>query len=372
MKIYRNYDVILKDSDLEHLYTFKNFPILMSCTHDNSNEDQFLDLSIHISKKSGVLQLNLLLPLEVIYKESHNSGKIGKTWREHHESFSAFIKSYNPNGVVEVGGGHGILAAAYGNSILWTILEPNPTPVENCKAVFVKEFFTKNTDISKFKADTLVHSHVFEHMHDPTDFVSTLQQALSIGQKVIFSVPNMQQMLKRNYTNFLNFEHTFCLTEEIVEYLMSNAGFKLLSREYFKNDNSIFYAWERLDNMPDVELPTAYEKYKSMFLNYVEYHETLIESLNNSIKSKKNVFLFGGHVFSQYLISFGLNVSNVSAILDNDPSKQNKRLYGTSLTILSPEVLKGLDKPYVILKAGSFTEEIREGILKINSSTIFL
>lgn len=374
MKIYRNNDVLSGSSDLEHLHTFKNFPVFMGCTEDALSEDLTCDLSVYISKSTGVLQVNPILPLDVIYKQEHNSGSIGKTWQEHHESFAAFIKYHNPKAVLEIGGGHGKLSSLYGAAVEWTILEPNPKPQEDCPARIVKGFFTKDTDLDDFNYDTIVHSHVFEHAYDPSNFIETIADALPIKGKLIFSVPNMRKMLEKKYTNCLNFEHTYFLSEEYIEHIMLKHGFKLLAVNYFRDDNSIFYAWEKTGISLDMPLPAnLYDLYKGLFLDYIEYHKNLIDELNSKIAQKDSYYLFGAHVFSQFLVKFGLDTDKLVCILDNDLSKQGKRLYGTNISVKSPKILKDVDSPTVIVKAGSFTEEIKNDIKNnINNRVMYL
>ena len=83
--------------------------------------------------------------------------------------------------------------------------------------------------------------------------------------------------------------------------------------------------------------------------------------------------MFGAHVFSQYLISFGLRSKKILYILDNDKKKQNKRLYGTNLTVKSPKILSKYKNPLVILKVGVYFNEIKNDITKnINHKTKFL
>ena len=55
---------------------------------------------------------------------------------------------------------------------------------------------------------------------------------------MIFSIPNMNEMLKRKYTNCINFEHTFFITEELINWQwIFHRG-----KKYFKDDHSIFYS----------------------------------------------------------------------------------------------------------------------------------
>ena len=82
-----------------------------------------------ISKRSGMLQLNPLLPLEILYPETHNSGCVGKLWEQHHSEFAKFIKNFKPKKVLEIGACHGILFEKFKKlqkKIDWTIIEPNP------------------------------------------------------------------------------------------------------------------------------------------------------------------------------------------------------------------------------------------------------
>ena len=72
--IKRNNDVITKQEDVVNLYCFKKFPVFMGCTHQEKKLDLLADMNWSISKGSGAIQLNPLLPLEVIYKEQHGSG----------------------------------------------------------------------------------------------------------------------------------------------------------------------------------------------------------------------------------------------------------------------------------------------------------
>ena len=67
----------------------------------------------------------------------------------------------------------------------------------------------------------------------------------------------------------------------------------------------------------------------------------------------------------------GINKNQIINILDNDFNKQEKRMYGTNITVKSPQILKNIDKPIIVLRTGIYDNEIKEKILQINSSSIF-
>ena len=375
-KIIREQCVLSGQKDFETLYTFKNFPVFMGCTDKPINKDIKSNMEWIYFEKSGMIQLKQPLPLEVVYSEFHNSGCIGNIWSQHHKEFAKFISNSEPKNILEIGGGHGILSLNYKSlsNAKWTIIEPNPNPSKDVTADYIKGFFNKEfTSLIEF--DTIVHSHVFEHLYEPKIFIENISRFLKQGQKLIFSIPNMNEMMNRKHNNFLNFEHTYFLSEEYTDYFLTNNNFRIINKKHFKKDHSIFYEAIKDNSVKKASISNTYAKNnKTLFLKYINHNIKLVNELNNIIANEKNpIFLFGAHIFAQYLISMGLNTSKTICILDNDIKKQKKRLYGTSLNVKSPKILANYENPIVILRAGVYDEEIRTDILEnINSQVKFI
>ena len=151
-------------------------------------------------------------------------------------------------------------------------------------------------------------------------------------------------------------------------------GFRILDKKYFMDDHSIFYA--AVKDPKQIEIPLSkdlYIKNKELFSNFIFNHEEMIKKYNQMLKQSDNpIYLFGAHVFAQFLIQMGLDLTNIVSILDNDKNKQGKRLYGTDVMVESPSVLLDVNDPIIILKAGVYNEEISKDILNnINSTAVF-
>jgi len=378
MKIYRKYDLIDKTSEMELLYVFKKFPVFMGCTNKNSKKDILSDMKWWIGKKTGFIQLNPYVNLNIVYQSSHGSGKIGNIWKTHHINFSKFIELFKPQNVLEIGGGHGILAKNYlkHNNISWSIVEPNPDRKFK-KIRYIKNFFDKqfvNSNIKKY--DTVIHSHLFEHVTNPMNFLTLINKILDNNGKLIFSIPNLNKMLKNKNLSTFNFEHTIFLSMDYIDTLLKKNNFYIVKKTFFQNDHSIFYSTIKTNKKQKLNFngKKYYEKNKKNFLNFIYYYKNLVERYNNKLlKNDKPFFIFGAHIFTQYLLNFGLNTEKIIFILDNDKDKHNKRLYGTKLYVNSPKILSKYKNPIVILRAGFYSKEIKLDILKnINKKVVFI
>jgi len=183
-------------------------------------------------------------------------------------------------------------------------------------------------------------------------------------------------MLINKYTNALNFEHTFYLNEIYMEHFLKKYGFQIIKKDFYLEDHSIFYLTKKVNAPKDLKFSeNLYNENKKLFNNFINFYKILVDSINLKIKNQQGkIYLFGAHIFSQYLIAMGLDISRVECILDNDATKQNKRLYGTKLTVKSPEILRNNKyKTSIILRAGVYNKEIKDNINKnINSNVEYL
>lgn len=364
--------------NFKKIYSIKNFPVFMGVSK-TKKKYIFQDLNWWINKNSGNVQIHPKVNLETLYFKSHGSGTVGKTWQDHHQMFFNLIKPYLIGNICEIGGGN--------NSVIFKIknfakikkfycFDKNLKLNRNHKKVTkVKEFFNLKTFKNKklnLKFDLIIHSHTFEHLYNPDNFLNLINIILGEKGKHIFTMPNMRPMIKKGFANCMNFEHPFYFDEGLVDNLLKKNNFKILKKKFFKKNHSIMYVTEKkiLSNK------IFYKKYNSnfkIFQNLFKFWKNDINQINKKIKNHHNIFIFGAHIFSQMLLFNGLNYGNINGILDNDSNKVNNYLYGTNFKIYSPMHLKKYRRPIVILRAGAYNNEIKKDILKnVNSRTKFI
>lgn len=189
---------------------------------------------------------------------------------------------------------------------------------------------------------------------------------------MFFSIPNMEEMVKRCYTNVMNFEHTFYCAEPYVTYICNVAGYDIVEAKMFKEDHSLFYAARKQGGYKRSVLLNEYSQNKKLFACWKTSQEKTTSYFNNKMENMlpdRKIYLFGAHVNTQFLLAFQLKTDKIEGIIDNDVSKQGKRLYGTPFQVYSPEILKTQCEPIVILRSGTHNREIKEGILKLNAKT---
>ena len=138
-------------------------------------------------------------------------------------------------------------------------------------------------------------------------------------------------------------------------------------------DHSIFYATKKIYACKKKIFNNNYKKNKEIYKKYIDFHKELVTNINKKInETQTEIYLFGAHVFSQFLLNFGLKENKIKCILDNDEKKQDKRLYGTNLKVYSPKILKSVRNATVILRSGVYNNEIKNDIINnINKNVVF-
>lgn len=366
----RDNNVLTDIPTLETLFSLKKFPTYVGCVNSEQSNDISLDLTIDICKETGILQLKHLAPLDQVYLFPHNDA-IGLTWEKHNKEFLSLIEEYSPKKIFEIGGGSGKLANQYINKnsdTEWTILDPNPLFEKNKKIHSIKKYFSSELSL-KHSFNAIIHSHVLEHQSSPEQFFVNISKFLELGGLHIFSFPNLKEWLTKKYLNCLNFEHTILITDEYIDIILKKTGYRILKKIKFL-DHSIFYVTEYTGKKEFMKFPNLYSKNKQLFLEYIKYYENFTKELNLKLERfPYKVFLYGAHIFSQYLLAFGLNQNKIEGILDNSQLKIGKRLYGTNLKVFDPKIIEN-QKVGVVMKVSSYRNEIINQLTKINSDVV--
>ena len=364
----RKYCILDNHTPVKELYTIEKFPVFMGCVDTSVEDDLFYDQEWAVSD-NGLVQLKTLIDPNVLYENSHTPGSVGKTWQQHHKRFFDFIQN-NSEGIdkyLEIGGASGSLWNNFANlnsEFAYEIIEPSHQESSDLRLKYIRGFYETQSFDQKYKC--IIHSHVFEHAYNPINFLKKIFEDLTDDGVQFISIPNMRYWLKMGYNNTINFEHTYYLDEFVLEHVLAKAGF-VVDKKVVDN-HSVFVKAVKSSDISNINVDFSYVK--DLFLDYIYKLKTDVSGIVDNIDG--DVYLFGAHIFSQTLLNFGIDENSIISILDNDTKKQGKRLYGTNLTIQSPEVLRGIDNPTVILRAGVYTDEIKNQILNINSTTRFV
>jgi SAM-dependent methyltransferase len=319
----------------------------------------------------NTIQLDKLIPLEILYSNSHNYNSVGETWKGYFQLFNENIsKILKDKNILEIGCPSGKIALSHNNYNKWYIVEPNKNnSIDfNEKIIFIESFFDDKFQIDD-KIDIIIHSHLFEHIYEPNNFLKKCYEILEENGEMIFGVPDMQHISEYNLSLFLGifFEHTIFLNKDNIVYLLKRNGFDIIDIIDYKNHSMVYHV-KKSKNITPVALVSVYNYYEtfmnsiSVFLNNIKYLNSIIENTN------KNVYVFGASYNTQLLLTIGLNIQRINGILDNCKDKQNKYLYGYDLIINNPEIIKENDC-IVILHNGYYSNEILEQLKNINSTT---
>ena len=370
--IIRNKSCLTDNEINQSVCTIKDFPAFFGCVESEQKDDLFTDMEFFIEEKTGLIQLNKLIPLDIMYNEQHAYG-VGNVWNNHYNEFATFIsKNKKPGNVVEIGGSQDKLAKKVldKNDCRWTIIEPNPSEEIDTKIKVIQSFFEEST-VSFKPYNTVVISHVLEHAYNPKVFLFDLRNKVNDSTTIFISYPQLEVWLEKKYTNSLNFEHNIFLTEHHLDTLIENVGFNIISKHKYE-DHSVFYEL-KICTPRKKDYANLFKRNKYLLINFVNHYKKEVKEINKIIKSTdKSIYLFGGHIFSQYLTVFRLNTKKIISILDNSPQKQGRRLYGTNLMVFSPKILKEVKNPLVILRAANYNNEIKNDIIhNINDQTEF-
>ena len=215
----------------------------MGTTNKPVEDDLLADMKFCVCENCGCVQLGELIPLDVLYSDSHSPGVVGKSWQEHHKKFSDFVLKYAKGNVVEIGGSNLILANHLQKSQKIKSISVYDTNIisepANKKIILHNTFF--NSSAIKNKPDAIIHSHVIEHLYDPFAEINEMCQLPDDNSHMIISMPIIDSMMISKFSNAMNFEHTYGLTVDLLKIIASRTKLKIIDIQEF-NEYCCFVA----------------------------------------------------------------------------------------------------------------------------------
>ena len=341
--------------DLEFFIERINFPITINIPKPTQKfkDDIFSDQQFYKCIRCDCVQLGTLIDPTILYESDHNNAYNTPTWKEHHLSLCKFIAKGTTNKIIEIGANGFLL------EMLSSIITGN---IEySCLNLCNPHETHKNInyilgDCEKFpflKDDTIIMSHVFEHLLNPRKFLENINKCEV--ESVYISIPIMESIFA------LSNEHTFYIDKYFIEYLFSNYNYQLSDFYKFKN-HSLFFYFKRNINIKRIGLLKRHE-ISSKIYNMLNINEKFIINPNVA----HNVFISPAGAYGQ-MLCYVNNKLQINGFLDNDNSKKNNRVYGTPFYVFGFDELLKYNDATIYLFGGVYNNEIVKQIRSYNKN----
>jgi len=344
---------------MNKIFEFERFPLSI-CTQegDLSSKEEMINASIVEDDQGLVHFLPYVDPLK-IYLSQHNNC-VGETWRTHNELFADLVLKYETQQITEIAGGSGLVYENYvknnENYKEWKVIDINPSLIYNNKKVKKIEGLYEDEQIEE--NDVVISSHFVEHIFDLEGFLKGLRSRKP--KYHIFSLPNFKQFSNANYPATIMFEHPHYLPEECLDSILNKTGWEIVDKIYYRK-HSIFY----ITQPSDLKENNDTFKDATDIIELIKYMKVRAEN----VKDKK-FYVFGAHLTYYYLINMGINENQIIAVIDNDPHKQGKRMYGTNTKTISPHDME--EGANVFLEMGPYNEEIKKELNNIKNEINYI
>ena len=356
-----------KDNFLE-IYNKEKYPIVFTPPGKDKNIEDDENENLHFigCQYCGCVQTKRLVDQEKLYKDAYNITYNYPTMQRHHNLFADFvIKNIINKQIIEIGGSNGALVKIIlsKQKIDYTIMDL----CDRAPNILNVNFINANCEIADFpENNTIILSHVFEHLYNPFMFVQNVKRN-NINQ-ILISNPDFDMLLERNDNSFINFEHTYYCNTSQLDHLMKQCGYyrqNILNFEKW----AIFYNYIKDDNVLVDDEVTKNVYLLDTLKEYFICRENKIKNIK--IDNDNKTFICTAGHYGQLVYTFlDENVkNNIIGFLDSDSFKIGKRVYGTKHFTYDKSKLCDYENINVILCAERYRDEIINEILSHNQNT---
>lgn len=376
-------------SHLNNFLTLPKMPLAEGHVAPDSTDAAFVfDLKIYWCKDCGVVQTLHDIDLADYYADydyTVSSSSLVQTFMRSFADESWRRFGMQPGDVViEIGSSDGYQLKCYkdlGAKVLG--FEPAAGLVRAARGMDVDTLeclFTADT-ITQIPSDLLpaqavIAQYTFDHLPDPTSFLETIKQVLDPHRGVvIIEVHDFEKIVERREACLLTHEHSIYLSEDSIERVFAQAGFRLvctdLVPEALRRGNSLIGVGTPADSSILSQQPKAERAsirqlregvtYEAFAKDVLVAHQHFAEAVRKLRCQGKRVAGYGaaGRGVNTILIA-GLTDDDLVAMYDMNTKLQGMLMPGTRIPVKAPEALYDDQIDEVIVFCYGYLDEIRQ------------
>lgn len=224
------------------------------------------------------------------------------------------------------------------------------------------------------KFDAVFLQFTLEHLLNPENAIKQMVKYISNEGIVFISVPDYGK-IKHNTTkisNNFNQEHINYFSRISLKNLFGKFGFEEIYNEnctFVHNEEKefgIFQVYKHQDNIvKEIEKDTeTIKSMKTYFKLQDEKNQATKDIINNLINTKEEIVIWGTGAYTMNLLAnMNLHKCNITAYVDNNPTKEGVEFSCKNIKLPTKEIL---NNKTVLICSMLYSEDIKKQIIDMN------
>ena len=342
--------------------------------------DSTFPLEFRVCSKCGLGQIGEFVSPHEIFSDYTYFSSTSSSWLEHAKTFansaSRRLGLATDDLVIEIASNDGYLLQYFkelGNRVLGIEPAKNVAQVANNRGIstevtFFGEKAARDLIERNLIPKLIVCNNVMAHVPDLNDFVSGLVLLIRKGAVVSVEAPSMQVMLRDNFFDTIYHEHFSYLSATSVNFLALHHGINLFDIESISTHGGSYRYWlgpQELEQSEEVRLALLEEtrfgiSNISVLADFAEKSKAAIDNFALWCKSQAEPLIgYGAAAKATVLLNAaGITSKEISAIVDNSTSKQNRMVPGVRIPILAAREVFAISKGNLVIFPWNIASEI--------------
>lgn len=353
-------------------------------------------LEVYLNPENGNIQLGYLTNDYDRYNlysysyTSSNSEFSRNHWKNLYLELTNRFKIKNKF-VVEVGSNDGYLIGMFDreNKILGIDSSKEMCDLSNSKGIrSINRFFNIETSkevVEDFgKSDVVIANNVFNHSNDPLSFAKAVYNILSDDGIFVCEMPYWLSTVQSGKFDQVYHEHVLYFTVKSIFNLLKKVGLEIFDFEIVDYHGGSIRIYSRKSN--DVKILNKISDQifveessgiftKEFYRNWMEEINKIkynflnkIYSIKSEVPNSKIIGIGAAAKANTFLNFYKIDKLLMDYVTDSSPYKIGKYTPLTRIKILSDDIIKDIDNPYVIILSWNISTSLIEKLKNLNKN----